>query len=682
MDYQETAQIQETAPDVQDFENSDNAESTAPEFAHRATYSPEDNKLRLYPDCRLDKELYSKVRAMGFIWAAKQGLFVAPMWTPARFDFLMSLCGDVEDEDTTLAERADQRADRFDGYQGSRLRDAEAASNAARQLSQGIPFGQPILVGHHSERRARKDAEKIEAGLRRAVQMWETSEYWQRRAAGALAHAKYKELPAVRYRRIKTLEADQRKQQRNQDDAKKWLDLWTQCEAETNPEKQKAQALQIASYCSLSLPRKEGDKPDFNQRPSAYSALTNAYPNLYAPRELQEIIDYAKKAYPKYIAFAQRWIDHYQMRIDYERAMLNEQGGIVADQYDIQPGGRVLVRNEWLTVIRVNKRDGKINSVTTSCRWVAVRTMEEIKGYEPPTQEDAEKVKKATKLPPMVNYPEEGFLEMTTEEYKKKHSEYKITKRAAATAEHGAYRYRAAFLAGSGYKIVQVYLTDAKRVDKPAPSNDAPVKFETRRAVPEQPQPEIIQKPEPQGLAADIAGMKAQLKEGIKVVSAPQLFPTPRNIAQQMADYAEIDAGMRVLEPSAGTGRLLEAIPSGCDVVAVEINSKLAAQIPAHDKAVIFGDFLECTAETIGTFDRILMNPPFANGQDIAHIKHALTLLNPNGVLVAICCNGPRQNETLRPIVDQFSGTWEKLPEGTFSESGTNVNTALMVIRT
>jgi len=53
--------------------------------------------------------------------------------------------------------------------------------------------------------------------MRRAINLWETSEYWQRRAAGAIAHAKYKELPAVRARRIKKLEAEQRKVQRDHD---------------------------------------------------------------------------------------------------------------------------------------------------------------------------------------------------------------------------------------------------------------------------------------------------------------------------------------------------------------------------------------------------------------------------------------------------------------------------------
>jgi hypothetical protein len=81
-----------------------------------ATYSPEDNKLRLYSVTRLDTETYQRVRAAGFIWAPKQELFVAPMWTPAREDLLIELCGEIGDEDTSLVERAKERAERFEGY--------------------------------------------------------------------------------------------------------------------------------------------------------------------------------------------------------------------------------------------------------------------------------------------------------------------------------------------------------------------------------------------------------------------------------------------------------------------------------------------------------------------------------------------------------------------------------------
>lgn len=43
-----------------------------------ATYSTEDNKIRLYALSRLDPETYARVKEAGFIWAPKQQLFVAP----------------------------------------------------------------------------------------------------------------------------------------------------------------------------------------------------------------------------------------------------------------------------------------------------------------------------------------------------------------------------------------------------------------------------------------------------------------------------------------------------------------------------------------------------------------------------------------------------------------------------
>lgn len=649
-----------------------------------ATYSPEDNKLRLYPSSRLDSATYERVKATGFKWAPRQELFVAPMWTPSREDLLTELCGEIGDEDTGLVERAEERADRFSDYSDKRASDASSARNAVSAIADGIPFGQPILVGHHSERRARKDAEKIENGMRHAVQMWETSEYWKQRAAGALRHAKYKELPAVRHRRIKGLEADKRKQERTKQEAEMWLKLWLECGAEKDAELQKAVALRIAGMCWLHLPRKEGDREDWSHTPTAYDALNGSHPNLYAPRTLAEVIETAKKTYPATVAHCDRWIAHYENRIAYERAMLDEQGGLKAEGFDIQPGGRVLVGGEWLVVLRVNKKGGQINSVTTNARYVSVRGIEEIKDYRAPTEEDAAKVKKANKLPPLVNFPGEDFIEMTAEEYKRKPTDYKGTRTAQATAEHGAYRYRTAFLANSGYRIVQVYITDAKRVDKPAPEAAEPVKFEREPVAPvatEQAPASTESTDKRAAMAEDFQAMRDQLKTGVQVVSAPQLFPTPAELAARMVELADIEPGMRVLEPSAGTGRILDQLPEGCEVVAVEINASLGGRLDASRRAVVIGDFLQCTPETLwGSFDRILMNPPFANADDIKHIRHALAFLKPGGKLVAICANGPRQNAQLRPLVEQHGGEWEDLPPNTFGESGTAVNSALFTL--
>jgi phospholipid N-methyltransferase len=177
--------------------------------------------------------------------------------------------------------------------------------------------------------------------------------------------------------------------------------------------------------------------------------------------------------------------------------------------------------------------------------------------------------------------------------------------------------------------------------------------------------------------------LKDTLKNGgVQVVSAPQLFPTPVDLACRMAELAGISAGSRVLEPSAGTGRLVQQIlEHGCfheDLTMVEINGSLAQTLrTVYPTCRMFqDDFLELTVEKLGRFDVILMNPPFANGQDIAHIKYARKFLHEHGILVAICANGPRQNEALQPLAD----SWEVLPAGTFTESGTNVNTVLLTM--
>ncbi len=42
-------------------------------------------------------------------------------------------------------------------------------------------------------------------------------------------------------------------------------------------------------------------------------------------------------------------------------------------------------------------------------------------------------------------------------------------------------------------------------------------------------------------------------------------------------------------------------------------------------------DFLAVTPDTLGTFDRILMNPPFERGADAEHVRHAFRFLTPGG---------------------------------------------------
>jgi phospholipid N-methyltransferase len=251
---------------------------------------------------------------------------------------------------------------------------------------------------------------------------------------------------------------------------------------------------------------------------------------------------------------------------------------------------------------------------------------------------------------------------MTAAEYAKIHPEYKGTR-----VVENSHRVRTAVLR-LGERVC-VFITDSKTHVPPGAVAPEPV-TEPRRF------PVMVS--EPSDVEKKIEQLRAAVNAGVKAVSAPQLFPTPPALAERMVSLADIRPGHHVLEPSAGTGRILAALPNVRPhgyVVAVEINYNLAKMLEEVADDTRNCDFLECNGD-LGTFDRILMNPPFANGDDIRHIKHAATMLKPGGKLVAICAGGPRQLEQLKPIAD----TWDPLPAGTFSESGTEVSTVLLTI--
>jgi hypothetical protein len=56
---------------------------------------------------------------------------------------------------------------------------------AARKRLEMIPLGQPILVGHHSEKRHRKDFNRIDRHFAKAKEHCDKAEYFRRRAAAA-----------------------------------------------------------------------------------------------------------------------------------------------------------------------------------------------------------------------------------------------------------------------------------------------------------------------------------------------------------------------------------------------------------------------------------------------------------------------------------------------------------------
>ena len=109
------------------------------------------------------------------------------------------------------ADRAERQQDRADALAAKASRQADAARAAhehARQLTEHIPFGQPILVGHHSEGRMRRHAKRIHAAMDATVQAATEAEETQRRAQVAQIGTDARYNPVTIANRITRLTAE------------------------------------------------------------------------------------------------------------------------------------------------------------------------------------------------------------------------------------------------------------------------------------------------------------------------------------------------------------------------------------------------------------------------------------------------------------------------------------------
>jgi len=178
-----------------------------------------------------------------------------------------------------------------------------------------------------------------------------------------------------------------------------------------------------------------------------------------------------------------------------------------------------------------------------------------------------------------------------------------------------------------------------------------------------------------------------------RIVTAHQLFQTPPAIARQMVALAArmnggTLAGTRILEPSAGLGRIYTAIReewADCSIELVELAAPCAGELyrltATDDRARLTqADFLTVDSARIGgPVDVTIMNPPFTRGTDLRHIAHAAQLTRPGGIVVSLCYAGRKQREAL----EHAPGVcWQLLPPGSFKDSGTRADVALVSFRT
>ena len=156
-------------------------------------------------------------------------------------------------------------------------------------------------------------------------------------------------------------------------------------------------------------------------------------------------------------------------------------------------------------------------------------------------------------------------------------------------------------------------------------------------------------------------------------------YPTPIAVAHRVMEQAQLDHdALTVLEPSAGTGALARlAAERVAAVDCVELQPAMAAELKhsGRYRNVWQGNFLTRTPTT--SYDRVVMNPPFEHGADMAHVAHALAFLKPGGLLVAIISamtglRARKADAAFAQVLSRHGAERTHLPDGAFREVGTN----------
>jgi len=81
-------------------------------------------------------------------------------------------------------EKLERRRERYEELADKASRESEAAFKRSHDIVGCIPMGQPILVGHHSEKRHRADLKRSDNAMRKGCDESSKAEYYKGRALG------------------------------------------------------------------------------------------------------------------------------------------------------------------------------------------------------------------------------------------------------------------------------------------------------------------------------------------------------------------------------------------------------------------------------------------------------------------------------------------------------------------
>lgn len=173
-----------------------------------------------------------------------------------------------------------------------------------------------------------------------------------------------------------------------------------------------------------------------------------------------------------------------------------------------------------------------------------------------------------------------------------------------------------------------------------------------------------------------------------KAAEGVDYFATPEPIGYKMVQWANVKAGDKILEPSAGHGAISRFFSPTTENTIIEPSSRLApqAQMNTENAKLINGMFEDLHISN--KYDAITMNPPFGTGGKTAieHLSKAFRHLREGGRVIALI---PRGGMADKRFTKWYESDEAKnahmvgevlLPNVTFERAGAKVATRIVII--
>lgn len=166
-----------------------------------------------------------------------------------------------------------------------------------------------------------------------------------------------------------------------------------------------------------------------------------------------------------------------------------------------------------------------------------------------------------------------------------------------------------------------------------------------------------------------------------------QFFETPAEVADWLVMLVGgIHENDTVLEPSAGRGALIKAIHRACPSVTVECYELMPENrefLHSLENVILLDE--DFTKGSVGSYTKIIANPPFSNNQDIEHVRMMYEHLEAGGTLAAITSPhwkfaSEKKCVDFRQWLEEVRGEVFEISAGEFKESGTSISTMAVVI--